>query len=139
MVTMAAKVDFRDNPKWRRFGEEYLKNGGNIAAAAKAARVKRSVAHLRRQDNSGFLAWLQELTSHAMESAVVSADARLSRAVQSGESLEPQLLRTQDQLYKRTDKVRSTMETSVCIHNHAGVGDKKDDILDRALELGLLN
>jgi dihydroxyacetone kinase len=135
---MAAKADFPKNRKWRRFGEEYIRNGGNIEAAARAAGVERTAAYRRRRDNPDFLLWLQELTAQAMEAAVTSADARLSHAVQIGEALEPPLLRTQDQLYKRTDKIRNTMETGVGIHNLSGVGEKKDDILERAFELGLL-
>jgi hypothetical protein len=139
MAMMAARGNFRNNPKWRRFAEEYLRNGGDIAAAAKAAGVERSRAYRRRHNNPDFLVWLRELTSHAMEAASASANARLSRAVQTGESLEPQLLRTQDQLYRRTDKVKDKMKPDTSIHNHAGVGDKKDAILDKAFELGLLD
>lgn len=135
---MAAKVKFRKNRRWRAFGEAYVRNGGDIAAAAKAAGVKKSLVYHRRKDDPEFTSWLEELTLCAMESAVVSADARLSRAVQNGESLEPQLLRTQDQLYKRAGKSRSTAETGGRRDNNADVGDKKDAILDKALELGLL-
>lgn len=133
------KAEFAEDPKWIRFGELYVKNEGNISAACKEhGDIDESGVYRHRRENPEFIRWLEDVNTLALGSAVCVADARLTNAVETGKALPPGVLRTQDQLYKRTDKITSRTETNVTIHNH-GVGEKKGDILDKARELGLLN
>lgn len=103
---MGTKIDFDKEEEWQLFGEAYIRHEGNMRAAAKEVGMNEATVYGHSSRNQDFRDWLCKLASKAAFAAVAAADARTANAVQAGKGLDPKLLKTQDQLYKRTDKIK---------------------------------
>lgn len=103
---MADKIDFEKSDEWQDFGRAYIKHDSNMAAAAREVGIKPHIVHHHSSRSQNFRDWLLKLASKAEDAANAAGRVRLANAVLSGKGLEPKLLKTQEQLFKRTDKTK---------------------------------
>ena len=100
-------------PKWQAFGKAYIDAEGNITKACEACgTVTKENVYKHRRENPEFIRWLEDVSTLALGEAVAASDARLTKAGVDGVAIDSKLLRTQDQLYKRTDKIQTKIEVN---------------------------
>ena len=104
---MATTVEhYQKDERWQKFAEEYIENGGkSLKAACVAAGLSENAAYKAKRENPAYSEWLAGVIAADRLDATATADARLAKAVRDGEAIDPKLLRTQEQLYKRDCKL----------------------------------
>ena len=106
--------DYDKDERWRKFAVEFIANGGVMTRACEAAGLQRDAAATAKKGNPNFVAWLDEIIKRKMASAMNKADILLADSVGKHKAVDSKLLKTQEQLYKRNDKLQKSVE----IHNN---------------------
>jgi hypothetical protein len=126
------KADFAADEKWIAFGEAYIEAEGNIAKACRLCdAVSEGNVYRQRRENPEFIRFLEDVSTMGLGEAVAASDARLTKAGVNGEPIPAPMLKTQDQLYRRTEKIK----TSIQVNNTTNItsGDPLADDMIREL------
>ncbi len=120
----AQKIDYENDPQYQVFAQEFIRTGGKINRAAEKAGLSAGAISNLKWYNLGFASWLAGLLESALVLAVAIQDARLLKAITDGKPLDTPSIRTGDQLYRRTDKIKPAQQ----IVNVHGSGPSAEDI-----------